>query len=330
MTYINYGCLSKYSAISISIPYDRFYDIEYIAKSGFGKVYRTKWIDGYIEGWDNVNQNWKRCKPNEFVALKSLNDSENVIFEFINDILSYHKTNYAGNTIIRVYGITQDQETKDYLIVMKYAAHGKFIKKEIMHRDLHIGNILKFSNYASITDMGLCKPVDYIDSDNTKNSVYGVLPYIAPEILRGQNYTKAADNYSFGIIMYEVIAGLPPYHDISHDRNLAIKICQGLRPRPIAEEIHDVLFQWWYLFDGQTELQRQIKVVEEINKNLQTRSAHTTNLSYETHSEAIYTSRLLYFDNLLEPKNSDDYYDEQNDDNIISVKFSDSLQIDII
>ena len=61
--------------------------------------------------------------------------------------------------------------------------------------------------------------------------MYGVLPYIAPEILRGQSYTKAADIYSFGIIMYEVISGLPPYHDLSHDEYLAIKICHGLRPR---------------------------------------------------------------------------------------------------
>ena len=75
--------------------------------------------------------------------------------------------------------------------------------------------------------MGLCKPAD----DESKNNTYGVLPYIAPEILRGQNYTKAADIYSFGIIMYEVISGLPPYHDISHDNSLAIKICQGFRSR---------------------------------------------------------------------------------------------------
>src|SRR6266496_5374700 len=68
--------------------------------------------------------------------------------------------------------------------------------------------------------------------ENTSNNkIYGVLPYIAPEILRGQNYTKASDIYSFGIIMYEVISGLPPYHDVSHDINLAIKICQGLRPK---------------------------------------------------------------------------------------------------
>jgi predicted transcriptional regulator len=45
-------------------------------------------------------------------------------------------------------------------------------------------------------------------------------------------------------------------------------------------------------------------------------------LSYETHSVAIYTSRLLSFNNLPEPKNSDDYYDDQYD-NLISevIKF---------
>ncbi|RIA84428.1 kinase-like domain-containing protein [Glomus cerebriforme] len=68
-------------------------------------------------------------------------------------------------------------------------------------------------------------------TENTKNSTYGILPYIALEILRGQNYTKAADIYSFGIIMYEVFSGLLPYHDVSHNQNLALKICQGLRPR---------------------------------------------------------------------------------------------------
>ncbi|RIA88766.1 kinase-like domain-containing protein [Glomus cerebriforme] len=100
-------------------------------------------------------------------------------------------------------------------------------KNNLIHRDLHIGNILH-SEYTYITDMGLCKPADYNTLENTKKGVYGVLPYIAPEILRGQNYTKAADIYSFGIIMYEFISGLPPYHDVSHDINLAMKICQGL------------------------------------------------------------------------------------------------------
>ena len=68
------------------IPYDRFYDVKYIAKGGFGKVYRAIWIDGCIEKWDIKNQNWKRFEPNKVVALKSLNNSKNVTFEFINEV----------------------------------------------------------------------------------------------------------------------------------------------------------------------------------------------------------------------------------------------------
>jgi hypothetical protein len=52
---------------------------------------------------------------------------------------------------------------------------------------------------------------NYNASENTKHDIYGVLPYIAPKILRGHNYTKAS------LIMHEVISGLPPYHDLGHN-----------------------------------------------------------------------------------------------------------------
>ena len=144
--------------------------------------------------------------------------------------------------------------------------------------------------------------------------------------------------------MYEVFSGLPPYHDVSHDKNLAMKICLGFRPRfnikvpqlivhlikscldanplnrPTANELVVILDPWYFDFDEQIELKKQIKEAEEIN-NLSTNSAilpTSLALSYETHSEAIYTSRLLNYNNLPEPKNSDDYY-EQND-NIISME----------
>ncbi|CAB4426082.1 unnamed protein product [Rhizophagus irregularis] len=357
------------------IPYDRFHNIKYIAKGGFGKVYSANWIVGSINKWDNVIQNWERKDHNKFVALKSLNNSNNVTLEFIREAMSHNKVN-DNYYIIKLYGITQDPETKDYIIVMDYAKDGslrnylntnfnklnweikiKYLcciasglenihNNELIHRDLHIGNILKNYEVIHITDMGLCKPADYNASENATNNIYGVLSYIAPEILRGQNYTKAADIYSFGIIMYEVISGLPPYHDISNDRILSIKICQGLRPmfnikvpqlivhlikrcldakplnRPKAKEIRDELWKW--RLGHSTEIQKQIKEADEINKNL-SNSIPSTSLSYKTHSEAIYTSRLLNYNNLPEPKNSDDYY-EQND-NIISKEFSESLQL---
>src|SRR5205085_6006339 len=72
--------------------------------------------------------------------------------------------------------------------------------------------------------------------------------YVAPEVLRGKEYTQASDIYGFGIIAYEVCTGLPPYHDIAHDEFLAIKICQGLRPKSnykIPQLILDIIQQCW-------------------------------------------------------------------------------------
>ncbi|POG61734.1 kinase-like domain-containing protein [Rhizophagus irregularis DAOM 181602=DAOM 197198] len=222
-------------------------------------------------------------------------------------------------------------------------------ENELIHRDLHTGNILINNNYIKITDMGLCKPANYNASENKKNCAYGVLPYIAPEILRGRNYyTKAADIYSFGIIVYEIISGLPPYYDVSHNNHLAIKICHGLRPRfnikvpqlimhlikrcldsdplnrPTAKEIYEIFDPSQLSYD--TELQRQIEKADVINNKLLTENTQTSlELLYKTHSEAIYTSRLLNFNNLPKPKNSDDYYERS--DNIISKEFSESLQL---
>ena len=107
--------------------------------------------------------------------------------------------------------------------------------KKLTHRDFHCGNILSeifsgnFYYPAAITDLGLCKPANE-KSEKSEKRIYGVLPYVAPEVLRGKEYTQASDIYGFGIIAYEVFTGYPPYHDIDHDDSLAIRICNGQRP----------------------------------------------------------------------------------------------------
>jgi hypothetical protein len=68
------------------IPYNRFNNIKFIAKGGFGKVYVANWIDGCIDKWDDDNQNWKREDQNMFVALKSLYNSKDVTQEFMNEV----------------------------------------------------------------------------------------------------------------------------------------------------------------------------------------------------------------------------------------------------
>ena len=181
--------------------------------------------------------------------------------------------------------------------------------------------------------MGLCKPANEKISQDSNKKIYGVLPYVAPEVLRGKEYTQASDIYGFGIIAYELCTGLPPYHDIAHDELLAIRICQGLRPksnykipqlildiiqkcwnadplkRPKTENLYDSFRNLWhktdknYNYEENAIIDKQIKEADEINKQLPPLTTNT--LSYDTHHQAIYTSRLLDFKNLPEPNNAD-------------------------
>ncbi|POG64296.1 kinase-like domain-containing protein [Rhizophagus irregularis DAOM 181602=DAOM 197198] len=99
-----------------------------------------------------------------------------------------------------------------------------------MHQDYHSGNIfLEASRTPIMGDLGLSKSaIESADDEN--NEVYGIIPYIAPEIFQGQKYTKASDVYSFGMIMWELMTGRRPFWDRSHDTDLIIEICDGLRP----------------------------------------------------------------------------------------------------
>jgi hypothetical protein len=60
------------------IPFDKFKDVTYIAKGGFGTVSKAIWIDGCIFSWDDNNKNWARTGEMG-VCLKSFH-----IFEYNN------------------------------------------------------------------------------------------------------------------------------------------------------------------------------------------------------------------------------------------------------
>src|SRR3954454_7808108 len=69
------------------IPYEKFSDIEFLAKGGFGTVHKAKWIDGgYIEYWDTK---WNRI-DNKDIVLKCLNDSQNLTTDFLQEVCSLY------------------------------------------------------------------------------------------------------------------------------------------------------------------------------------------------------------------------------------------------
>src|SRR5436190_19533967 len=94
----------------------------------------------------------------------------------------------------------------------------------------------------------MCQSANNKEKSVKKEGVYGVLPYMSPEVLRGYQYTKASDIYSFGIIMNEYLSEEIPYNDIPHDHILAIKICKGQRPN-ISEDtpklLADLIMKCW-------------------------------------------------------------------------------------
>ncbi|GBB85296.1 hypothetical protein RclHR1_11860003 [Rhizophagus clarus] len=234
------------------------------------------------------------------VVLKSLDNSSDINENFLNESKLHYQcqceisSTNDGFTSAPLIGITQDPHTSNYMIVMrkiengslrmnlftkKYNPNDKFYnlylislqleamhKLNLIHGDIHGGNILCLDHATVLfSDFGLCR---LADQPNTENTIFGVLPYVAPEILRRKTYTKAADIYSFGMIMWEMTSGSISFHDVPHDAILAIKICQGFRPeiiegttpeyaelmkrcwdrdpaeRPTAEELKNFFYEW--------------------------------------------------------------------------------------
>ena len=83
--------------------------------------------------------------------------------------------------------------------------------EDIIYRDLKPENILLDGNgYILLTDFGLSKIVK-----RTK-SICGTPDYIPPEILNNEPYTKSVDWWQLGVLIYEMIMGVPPFY---HKKN---------------------------------------------------------------------------------------------------------------
>ncbi|CAI2177854.1 11526_t:CDS:2 [Funneliformis geosporum] len=290
--------------------------------------------------WDQSTRARQPCK----VALKSLNSETESLQIFIEEVRSHyevHNTSFMSNSF-PMYGLSQDPDTKEYLIVMPFVENGNLRSylnqnfhvadwefklqllysiafrlshihsRNMVHRDLHGGNILVMidkdgNGRGEISDFGLCRST----ADNVEEGdVFGVLPYIAPEVLKGGTHTTAADIYAFGVIMCEMTTGQPAFCDRAHDVSLLIDILNGTQPK-ILDDTPKEYYQLakrcldsdpdnrpgaWELrnFFSNRYVTKSVppeyRVADERKKNILPQNSHQI-----YHSDAIYTSRNLGF-----------------------------------
>lgn len=87
----------------------------------------------------------------------------------------------------------------------------------IVYRDLKPENcLLNSAGHLVLTDFGLSKSIGSNAEDERCSSVIGTPEYMAPEVLRGEEYDFAVDWWSLGCVIYDMMVGKPPFTGRSH------------------------------------------------------------------------------------------------------------------
>ncbi|KAG9300670.1 hypothetical protein G9A89_023468 [Geosiphon pyriformis] len=333
------------------IPWERLSDINEIARGGFGIIYKATLIDGLIDVESikyHGSMEYKRKRIGWAVAIKIIPTNSSEVFKelYIQRAMFSYK-GYGSSYVSKILGITRNAETLEYGIVMEFAKKGdmrKYLSTNfhstswydklhtaysiasglehihstgLVHRDLHSGNILQlYNNTVTIGDLGLCQPTNYEATTITEEKkIFGVIPYIPPEVLRGEKFTTAGDIYSYGMLLWELSIGKSPFHDCPHDEILIMAILNGQRPnitsplippsigklikkcwdanpknRPTARELTGKFMELLDLYNNHI-----FRLIYFGKSNILTKIAKndSTTTKIAIHPEAVYTSRLL-------------------------------------
>jgi hypothetical protein len=97
----------------------------------------------------------------------------------------------------------------------------------VVHRDLKPDNILLAPTLdggvrVKLTDFGIARLLDG-SGMTTSGAVLGTPNYMAPEVIEGSPATPAADVYALGIVLYELLAGRPPFDDDGCDTAILLR-----------------------------------------------------------------------------------------------------------
>nr|XP_057932611.1 ephrin type-A receptor 2a isoform X2 [Doryrhamphus excisus] len=192
-------------------------------------------------------------------------------------------TEYMENGALDIYLKDRDGEIPTYQLggmLRGIAAGMKYLSDmNYVHRDLAARNVLVNGNLeCKVSDFGLSRVLED-DAEGTYTTRGGKIPirWTAPEAIAYRKFTSASDVWSFGIVMWEVMAfGERPYWDMSnHEVMKAINEAFRLpAPMDCPSAIYQLMLQCWQ--HDRSSRPRFSDIVNILDKLLQSPESLTT------------------------------------------------------
>ena len=202
---------------------DRYEILEVLGEGGMAFVYKA--MDTQLERYVAI----KTLKPNyvnqetfverfrrEAKTAANLNHPNIVqIFDWGIEEEPFFVMEYIeGNTLTSIVAKNRTISLSDVLFIGAQVASGLQAahQKGLVHRDIKPGNIMITPDgKVKVTDFGIVS-LQNEESDITKTgSILGTASYISPEQAQGRPVSIESDLYSLGTVLYELIAGKPPF-----------------------------------------------------------------------------------------------------------------------
>jgi len=105
----------------------------------------------------------------------------------------------------------------------------------VIHRDVKPGNVLITTSRVKVTDFGIARAGDPAESLTQAGAVMGTATYFSPEQAQGHVVDPRTDVYSLGVVLYEMVAGRPPF---TGENPVSIAY-QHVREEPVPPSAHN-------------------------------------------------------------------------------------------